>query len=142
MAIFGLMGNPGLGQFQIGINSIQRHAGIQAVEPDFTRVGVFSLPVVGAAINLDVSYILRYQHVFLHAGQGLVGQQFFAPVDALGGFGEHFDNQARMAAEIRLSISEVASTGRGNSMGGRFKRAISNSNQACGEMTRSRASRD
>jgi hypothetical protein len=40
-------------RFDVGIYGIDGYAGLQAIEPDFTRVEVFRLPVVRAPINLD-----------------------------------------------------------------------------------------
>jgi hypothetical protein len=67
---------------------------------------------------------LGQEQVFLEAGDLRVGVELLAPVDALGGLGEHLNDHAGAAAEVGLVVFRVAGEQPAGVVEGRLARRL------------------
>jgi hypothetical protein len=78
----------------IDLDLVEGEDRVQAVQPENTGSNVLGPPKVGAPADFDAPDVLGNEQIFLYAGQGLVGEKLFAPVDSFSGFRKHLDDQA------------------------------------------------
>ena len=92
------------------VDAVQSQIHVQAFESDRAYGNRFVYPIgIGVAIDVDLPAILRYEQVFAQALQAAgVGVELFPAVDALGGLGQDFDDQARATDIVVFMVLRVA----------------------------------